>query len=148
MRLLLLFLTLTLATHSCFAKPRKLVTFANSYRGLRIGQSTLKDANSIFGRYVSVKSTPNGRNYRFPQVIVNISDPDRVRISTVTIDKDYKYTTAAGVKLGQTVALARKRLPVRKEGKGWLYDDRKGIFYWHDGKRVNRIILVHQAYTW
>lgn len=129
---------------------RTLRTFSNVYRGLKPGRSTLKDALVALGRCLSSQATSNGRNYRFTRAMVNISGPDRVRINTISVDRDAAYRTRAGIRLGDTIASLRRRLPRRKEKAGapFIYDDHEGVFYWHDGKRIRSITLAYQAYTW
>ena len=125
--------------HTCFAQ--EVVKHTNSYRGITPGICTLADAVSILGDYSEAIATPNGHNYRFSKVLINISGADRVYINTVIIDRDHDYVSPHGLRIGDSLSKLRTALPDADYGEASFFDGRSGLTYWIKEGRIDRIVL-------
>ncbi len=130
---------------SC-AKKKEVAFFENNYKGLRPGNSTLKDAIEILGREPNkIEKTSNGSNYHFENIIINISGIDQEHINTISFLIGSGYTCPNEIAVGESVESAKSKISMYKITKNSLYDTDKGIFYWYDKNGINKIVLVYKA---
>ena len=120
--------------------------FHNEHNGLIPGQSTLVDTMQTLGAPQKIETTINGRNYYFAKATINFSGTDQEHINTIQIVNDPNYISPSGVKLNDAIDQARKKINHYKDGLKTIYDPRRGIFYWHDGAVIKKIVLVYSAY--
>jgi hypothetical protein len=118
------------------------ISHEHNYRGIKPGTSTREDTVRILGRYSEIEETINRRSCRFEQVIINIRGRDRVHINTITIDRDPKYRSPSGLKVGDPVSALSEAFPSGEVDTNVLFDDTRGIFYWTDGQRIEKIVLA------
>ena len=60
--------------------------------------------------------------------------------NTIIIDKDYNYLDENGFKIGSSIKKIRGKLG--NGSKNTISDKKNGIIYWHNGKKVTKIVLV------
>jgi hypothetical protein len=119
------------------AESRK---YTNNYKGIYTGISTVKDVYQEMGKPIKIMPAGKGKNYRYKKIIVNFPGMKNPKINTIIIDKDYEYVDENGLRIGNNIEKVRKKFG---NGKNNTISDKKhGIIYWHDGKKIKRIVLV------
>ena len=119
--------------------------FNNQYNGLRPGYSTIDEVFSLQGAPTEIKNTRNGKNYIFKDITVNFSGRDKEHINTIIIRSDYNYICPNGIKLKEDIKTAKIKLKQYRERHNCLYDFLNGIFYWHNGNNITKIVLAYEA---
>ena len=114
--------------------------YTNNYKGIYTGISTIDDMYREMGQPVRLKKAGKGKNYRYKKVIINFPGMKNPKVNTIIIDKDYNYLDENGFKIGSSIKKVRGKLG--NGSKNTISDKKNGIIYWHDGKRVKRIVLV------
>ena len=121
-----------------------LLYFDNEYNGLKPGSSTLEDVLEELGEPHEVRPAGGGKNYFFEKVVVNFAG-DNTTINTISVFNDPSYRCPNGIGVNDGIESVREKLGDEAVEKVF-YDDTKGIFYWHDGEKVQKITLAHSAY--
>lgn len=126
---------------------QELLYFNNNYKGLRPGKTTFNETIQILGKPIRIEKTANGANYQFQGVVVNFSGQDRDKINTININNDFYYVCPNGIRLNDDVRRVKDvlRQPIPESA---FYDNRNGIFYWHNGKHITKIVLAYSAYKY
>ena len=130
----------------CTNKKNVTLTFDNQYKGLKPGHSTLADVFDKLGEPISKKKTSNGMNYYFKEVKVNFSGKNKKYLNTLTITADFSYICPNGVQLNENIVSVRNKLKESRKTSTWFYDNKQGIFYWHDGEKITKLVLAYQAF--
>ncbi|MCI5157577.1 MAG: hypothetical protein D3906_03905 [Candidatus Electrothrix sp. AUS1_2] len=114
--------------------------YKNNYRGIYTGISTVNDVYREMGQPISIEPAGKGKNYRYKKIIVNFPGSPNPKVNTIIIEKDYEYTDENGFGIGTDIEKIRNKLG---RGKNSTISDKKhGIIYWHDGKKVKKIVLT------
>ena len=114
--------------------------YTNNYKGIYTGISTIDDMYRELGQPVRIKKTGKGKNYRYKKVIINFPGMKNPKVNTIIIDKDYDYVDENGFRIGSTIKKVRNKLG--NGSKKTISDKKNGIIYWHDGKKVTKIVFV------
>ncbi|EKD34958.1 MAG: hypothetical protein ACD_75C02109G0001, partial [uncultured bacterium] len=77
--------------------------------------------------------------------IINFPGGGNPKVNTIQIYNDRNYKSPSGIQLFDEVSKAEKSIDSANEGST-IFDKKNGIVYWHDGKKITKIVLVYSAY--
>lgn len=103
---------------------------------LEPGVSNYHDMLRLLGKSLSKQATPDGYNYLYDGVIVNISGPDQSTILTVTYLKPNIYNKYLYLDVGLTAARIKENISDYYEHKEATYhfitDYERSVIFWFD----------------
>ena len=130
--------TFALGTEKASAMTRD---YVNEYKGIYTGVSTKRDVVQRLGKPVRIEKAGGGQNYRYEKVKINFPKLTD-RVNTIIIDNDYGYTDPNGLKIGDSVKKAKKKVWGETNGNT-IRDYHEGIIYWIKKEKIDRIVLTH-----
>lgn len=102
---------------------------------------------SLLGKPLSKVATPDGYNYLYDGIIVNISGPDQATILTVTYVKPNIYNRYLHLDVGLTAAQIKENISDYYEHKETAYhfiaDYERSVIFWFDQNQ--RVVKYVQA---
>jgi len=114
---------------------------------LEPGVNNYNDMLRLLGKPLSKEATPDGYNYLYDGVIVNISGPDQAAILTVTYFKPNIYNKYLYLDVGLTVSRIKENISDYYEHKEATYhfitDYERSVIFWFD--KNQRVIKYVQA---
>ncbi len=114
---------------------------------LEPGVNNYNDMLRLLGKPLSKQATPDGYNYLYDGVIVNISGPDQATILTVTYLKPNIYNKYLYLDVGLTASRIKENISDYYEHKEATYhfiaDYERSVIFWFD--KNQRVVKYVQA---
>jgi len=133
----LIILLLCSFSWAALAKPTYLEPGVNNY----------SDMLRLLGKPQSKEATPDGCNYLYDGIVVNISGPDQATILTVTYLKPNIYNKYLYLDVGLTANRIKENISDYYEHKEAAYhfitDDERSVIFWFD--KNQRVVKYVQA---
>ncbi|HBG19210.1 MAG TPA: hypothetical protein DDY32_08025 [Desulfobulbaceae bacterium] len=124
---------------------RRVGYFEHKYKGIYPGYSSLETVFKSLGKPTKVEEAGGGKNYFYPEAIINFPGGGNPKVNTIQIYNDNYYKSPSGIQLFDEVSKAEKSIDSPNDGST-IFDKKNGIVYWHDGKKITKIVLVYSAY--
>lgn len=114
---------------------------------LEPGVNNYSDMLRLLGKPLSKEATPDGCNYLYDGLVVNISGPDQATILTVTYLKPNIYNKYLYLDVGLTANRIKENISDYYKHKEAAYhfitDDERSVIFWFD--KNQRVVKYVQA---
>lgn len=100
----------------------------------------------LLGQPKFVQKTPDGHNYIYPDVVVNVSGQDASIITSMSFNHPRVYTVHQGLDVGMTAKQVLARLSDyyvhQSPDVNFITDYQRGLIFWMERDQVVKLVKV------